>query len=55
MLNAAAGLIAGDHAATFKEGIALAGEAIDSGHAREKLERLVELSQSLGRGKGNDS
>ena len=55
VLNAAAGLIASDHAATFKEGIALAGEAIDNGHAREKLERLVELSQRLGRGEENDS
>ncbi|MBL7166642.1 MAG: anthranilate phosphoribosyltransferase, partial [Dehalococcoidales bacterium] len=50
VLNAAAGLIASDHASTFKEGIALAGEAIDGGHAREKLERLVKLSQNLGRG-----
>jgi len=55
VLNAAAGLIASDHAADFKEGIALAGKAIDKGYAREKLDRLIKLSQSLGNGGNNDS
>ena len=48
VLNAAAALLAGNQAPDFKEGICLAQEAIDSGRALEKLDRLVELSQSLG-------
>jgi anthranilate phosphoribosyltransferase len=48
VLNAAAALLAGNQAPDFKQGIRLAQEAIDSGRALEKLDRLVELSQSLG-------
>ena len=48
VLNAAAALLAGNQAPDFKQGTRLAQEAIDSGRALEKLNRLVELSQSLG-------
>lgn len=45
LLNSSAALICGLKARNFKEGIALAGEAIDSGRALEKLERLVEFTK----------
>jgi len=48
VMNAAAVLFAANRASDLKEGARLAEEAIDSGHAREKLENLVKLSQSLG-------
>jgi anthranilate phosphoribosyltransferase len=47
LLNAAAGLVAGDRAASVSEGIALAAQAIDSGAAREALERFVSVSSSF--------
>ena len=47
LLNAAAGLVAGDRAASLSEGIALAAEAIDGGAAREALERFVSVSSSF--------
>ena len=47
LMNAAAALVAGDRVETLEQGVALAGEAIDSGKALEKLDQLVELSQSL--------
>jgi anthranilate phosphoribosyltransferase len=47
LLNAAAAILAGDVAGSFQEGVSLAAEAIDSGRALDKLERLVELSNSL--------
>ncbi len=50
LLNAAAGLLAAEEVADFEEGLNLAAEAIDSGRALNKLEQLVELSQSLGMG-----
>ncbi len=40
LLNAAFALVAGGKAKDVREGIALASEAIDSGKAKEKLERL---------------
>jgi anthranilate phosphoribosyltransferase len=46
LMNAAAALIAGDKAADFKEGIALANTAIDSGKALQKMEDLIVLSQN---------
>jgi anthranilate phosphoribosyltransferase len=46
-MNAAAALLAGDRVDTLQQGVALAGEVIDSGHALAKLERLIEFSQSL--------
>ena len=48
VMNAAAGLVAGYLTSDLKDGARLAEEAIDSGRAQEKLDKLVELSQSLG-------
>jgi len=47
LLNAAAALVAGDVESDLAKGVKLAAEAIDSGRAMEKLERLVELTNSL--------
>jgi len=48
VMNAAAAMVAGNLTSDLKSGARLAEEVIDSGRAREKLDRLVELSQSLG-------
>jgi len=48
VMNAAAALVAGNLTSDLKEAARLAEEAIDSGRAGEKVDRLVELSQSLG-------
>ncbi len=48
VMNAAAVLVAGERASDLKEGARLAEAAIDSGKAKEKLDRLIKLSQSLG-------
>lgn len=45
VMNAAFALVAGGLAGDLKAGVALAEETIDSGAAREKLDRLVEVSQ----------
>ena len=45
-LNAAAGLVVGDVVLDMHEGLAMAGEAIDSGAAAETLEGLVKITQS---------
>jgi len=47
VMNAAAALVAGNIAADLKAGALLAEQAIDSGKALEKLEKFVELSNSL--------
>jgi anthranilate phosphoribosyltransferase len=47
VMNAAAGLIAGDVTKNIKEAVKLAQESIDSGKAKGKLERLVTLSRNL--------
>jgi anthranilate phosphoribosyltransferase len=47
VMNAAAALIAGNVTADMKKAARLAEEAIDSSRAKEKLNRLVELSRSL--------
>ncbi len=47
LMNAAAVLLAGEKVGTLQEGISLAKEVIDSGHALMKLEQLIEFSQSL--------
>jgi anthranilate phosphoribosyltransferase len=44
LLNAAAALVAAGVAPSLREGIALAAESIDSGHALERLECLRRLS-----------
>ncbi len=46
LMNAAATLLAGDRVKTLGQGVALAGEVIDSGRALKKLEQLIEFSQS---------
>ncbi len=45
LLNAAAALVASDLADDLAEGVALAAEAIDSGAAAERLERMAAVSQ----------
>jgi anthranilate phosphoribosyltransferase len=47
LMNAAAALVAGARARDLKEGVALAGQSIDGGKARGKLEALIALSQRL--------
>jgi len=47
LMNAAAALFAGDKVDTLRQGAALAGEIIDSGHASTKLEQMIEFSQQL--------
>jgi len=47
LMNAAAVLLAGGRVKTLGEGVALAKEVIDGGHALAKLEQLIELSQGL--------
>jgi anthranilate phosphoribosyltransferase len=46
VLNAAGGIAAAGHAEDLREGIVRAREAIDSGAAAERLDRLVEFSRS---------
>ena len=46
LMNAAATLMAGDKVATFRQGIALAGAAIDNGKALQKVEELVRFSHN---------
>jgi anthranilate phosphoribosyltransferase len=48
LLNAAAGLVALERAAALAEGVAMAARAIDSGAARERLERFVAVTNSFG-------
>jgi anthranilate phosphoribosyltransferase len=50
VLNAAAALVAGNQASNLKEGVYIAEEAIDSGQALDKLDRLINLSQRLSKG-----
>jgi anthranilate phosphoribosyltransferase len=47
LMNASAALVAGGRAGELKEGVQLAAQSIDSGAARERLERLVAYSQKL--------
>jgi anthranilate phosphoribosyltransferase len=47
LLNAAAGLVALERAAALAEGVTQAAEAIDSGAARERLERFVTVTNSF--------
>jgi anthranilate phosphoribosyltransferase len=50
VLNAAAGLLAGDKVESLSQGVTLAVEIIDNGKAREKLEQLIECSNRAGQG-----
>jgi len=45
LLNAAAAFVAAGRTEDFKEGIRIGEDSIDSGKAREKLERLIEFTQ----------
>ena len=47
LANAAAALIAADRAATLREGVELAANAIDTGRANAALDSLITLSQEL--------
>jgi anthranilate phosphoribosyltransferase len=47
LMNASAALVAGARARDLKNGVELAAQSIDSGAARERLERLVAYSQKL--------
>jgi anthranilate phosphoribosyltransferase len=47
LLNAAAGLVAGDLSEKLSEGVELARKTIDNGRALQKLEELIRVSQSL--------
>ncbi|MBI2907043.1 MAG: anthranilate phosphoribosyltransferase [Chloroflexi bacterium] len=47
LMNATAALVAADMAADLKQGLALAARSIDSGAALKKLEKFIEVSQSL--------
>lgn len=47
LMNAGAGLYAAERSQSIGEGIALAAEAIDSGQALDRLNRLVALTQRL--------
>jgi anthranilate phosphoribosyltransferase len=44
LLNSAAGLVAAGRADDFTRGIAIAAESIDSGRAREVLDRLIRFT-----------
>jgi anthranilate phosphoribosyltransferase len=46
LLNAAAALVAAGHADSIQEAVPVAAYAIDSGHARQRLELLVEFTRS---------
>jgi anthranilate phosphoribosyltransferase len=46
LLNAALAIMAGEKAASIREGIAIAEDGIDSGAAIKKLQALIELSNS---------
>jgi anthranilate phosphoribosyltransferase len=48
VLNAAAALVAGNLTTDLKEAARIAGETIESGRAKDILERLVVLSQNIG-------
>ena len=47
LLNAAAGLVAGDLVENLADGIKLAEEVIDTGKAHQKLEQFIAVSQSF--------
>jgi anthranilate phosphoribosyltransferase len=47
VMNAAAAFLAGEKVSTFKEGVVLAQEVLDSGRALDKLKKLIEASQKV--------
>ena len=44
LFNAAAALMIAGKAADFSNGVELAARSIDDGHAKEKLQQLVEIT-----------
>jgi anthranilate phosphoribosyltransferase len=46
LINAAAALFVAEHAPTVIEAHAMATQSIDSGKAREALDRLIDISRS---------
>jgi anthranilate phosphoribosyltransferase len=48
VLNAAAALVAAGKTDTIEAGMHLATESIDSGAARDKLQRLVDFTRQAG-------
>jgi anthranilate phosphoribosyltransferase len=48
LMNTAAALTVGDKVTTFGQGIDMAGAAIDSGKALQKVEELIKFSQNAG-------
>jgi anthranilate phosphoribosyltransferase len=46
LLNSAAVIVAAGKANDLEEGLQLAAESIDSGHAMQKLSQLIEISNS---------
>jgi anthranilate phosphoribosyltransferase len=46
LINAAAGLVVSDRAASLKDGVAIAARSIDSGAARARLDALVAVSNA---------
>jgi anthranilate phosphoribosyltransferase len=47
LMNAAAVLLAGEKVGTLQGGVDLAKEVIDGGHATDKLDRLIQLTQNF--------
>ena len=47
LANASAALVAADRAKTFRDGVLIARDAIDSGQSKRVLDHLIELSQKL--------
>ena len=47
ILNAACGLLAAEKVASWEDGATMAGEAIDSGKASQKLQQMVEYTRNL--------
>ncbi len=45
LVNTSAALVAAGRAEGFREGVAMAAEAIDSGRARQKLESLAAFTR----------
>jgi anthranilate phosphoribosyltransferase len=44
VLNAAAGILVAGKAETLADGVVLAGRSIDTGEAKDRLEKLVRVS-----------
>jgi anthranilate phosphoribosyltransferase len=47
LLNASAAFVAGGRVGDMREGVVLAGDSIDSGQARKKLDQLIEFTNEF--------